>query len=160
MINVIRILLVIACFTSIASCNPEGCTPADHEISAKFDMGVTSAPGGVNAGDEFNFEVCLISYKEPLRKVDMMLSLPREVELLKGDLHWKGDMSSDSKQCRYVRLHSETDWRKWSSPINLHVNFLYEGEKIVGDQSWSYEAHEAKRFNAIWKKKGEEIRNY
>ncbi len=156
--NAMKIIVAIAFLTSLWACDPEGCTPADHEISTKFDMGVYSAPGGIDKDDIFNFRPCVDSFKEPLTKVYFLVSLPPEVKLLNGDLYWKGDLSPNSQRCLYLRLHSETDWRKWSSPVNMHVEFTYEGEKIIGDENWSYEDYQKKR-RTIWKKNGREIRN-
>jgi len=159
--NIVKIVLIIACLTSVNSCDPEGWSPSG-EIVIDFDMrvypGARGLPAKISKNDKFNFYPCVVSYNEPLTKVHLLISLPMEVKLQEGKLSWKGDMGPDQKQCLDLWLYSRTDLEQWSNPIKVRAEFLFKGEKITGEQNWS--ADEKTRYETVWRKNGREIRNY
>jgi len=80
----------------------------------------------------------------------MTVTLPPEVELIDGSLNWQGNLSPNNEKCLRVTFLSKKDWQEWSKPIHAHVEFLYEGEKVIGDRNWSYEDY-IKRTVTVWK---------
>ncbi len=159
---IIKIVIIIACLTTVAACDSEwwdeGFSPADHYYRDLFDFGYLGPPGFRKDGDD-DFVVFIRSFKEPLTNINLKVTLPPEVKLLKGNLHWKGKMGVRSNKRHEVRIHSKTDIKDWSSPIIVHVEFLYDGEKIIGEQKRSYECSQKieKKCPPLWTKNGKEI---
>jgi len=115
---------------------------------------------GFRKGDEDVSVVFIKSFKEPLTNINLKITLPPEVKLLKGSLHWKGNMGIRSEKRHDVRVYSKTDMKDWSSPITMHVEFVYQGEKIIGEQNVSYECSQKNvgiKCPPLWKKNGKEI---
>ena len=152
------IFVILFCLISLAGCDEEGWSPADHEIMTKFQMGY-SGSAGAGKGDGYSFDLCLMSFADPFSQVNIKVSLPPELKLLKGDLSWKGNMPTYAKQCLTLHVRSQTDWKNWSAPINMHAEFLYKGNKVVGDYDVSYENEQKRRYGAVWKMNGKPISN-
>jgi hypothetical protein len=156
------IVIVFAFLTNLVACDTEswneGFSPADHFIRNKFSMGYSGA-AYFHKDHEALFWVELKSFKEPLTKVDLKISLPPEMKLLNGNLHWKGDIEPRSGVKLGLHVHSKKDMKDWSSPITMHVVFLYKGERIIGDEKRSDDCNK-KRCPTIWTKNGKIIDSY
>jgi hypothetical protein len=152
------IFVILFCLISLAGCNEEGWSPADHETMTKFAMGYSGGEGA-RKGTEFSFKLCLNSFVEPLSKVNIKVSLPPELTLIDGDLRWKGDLPPNTEQCLTLHVRTKTDWKEWSAPIHMHAEFLYQGNKVVGDYNESYEDTQKKRYDAVWTMNGKPTRN-
>ncbi|ACM21655.1 hypothetical protein Geob_3312 [Geotalea daltonii FRC-32] len=152
------IMVLIVGLTLLAGCDEEGWSPADHEVLTKFQMGYS---GGVGAhkGNGYSFDLCLMSFADPLSNVNIKVSLPPELKLVDGDLRWKGNMPTYAKQCLTLHVRSTTEWKDWSTPINMHSEFLYKGNNVVGNYNVSYDDTQKNRNEAVWTMNGKQIRN-
>ncbi len=160
--NLIIRILIIACFSNLTACDSEwwddGFSPADHFTRNLFDFGYLGTTC-FRKNDNAVFSVYVKSFKEPLTKIDLKVTLPPEVKLLKGNLHWKGNLGIRSEKRLDLQVHSKTNMKDWSAPITMHVKFGYKGEKIVGVQNRSYECSKSECIS-VWTKNGKETFPY
>jgi len=134
----------------LAACSDSSCdlyTDPPEEPVATPGFGIkTVAP--VKKG-WFFLKACLQTFEDPLTGATIKVTLPREVSLLKGELRWNGYMNAHSERCLDLELLSNTDWQEWSAPINSHAEFVFRGEKNIGDQNWSLEDYQ-KGTGTVW----------
>lgn len=155
--------ILICCFCIIlCSCNEEWCVlypipgpPSGEQKFGGYDMGFEYAPGDVPKG-ESSIRPCVYVRSVPVSDVTMTVSLPPEVQLIEGDLAWKGDLSPDTKKCSTIRFLAKKNWKEWSRPIHFHVELSYEGKRAIGDSTWSYSDFIKNRNTTVWQKQGEE----
>lgn len=158
---IIKIVIIICCLTNLAACDSEwwdeGFSPADHYFRNLFDFGYLGPAAGFRKGDEDDSVVFIRSFKDPLTNINLKITLPPEVKLIKGSLRWKGEMGARSEKRHDLRIHSKTEMKDWSSPITMHVEFIYQGQKIIGEQNVSYECSQKKECPPLWTRNGKVI---
>jgi hypothetical protein len=157
--EMIKICALLAMILNLSACSDEweewwndGFSPADHFYRKTFSLEYSGA-GDFHKDDHAHFDVCVRSFSQPLTNVDLKVTLPHEVTLIRGDLHWNGDIAMWTDQCLGIEVFSKADMKDWSSAIAMHAELIFRGEKIIGDDSMSSDCRRRGCF-ALWTKDG------
>jgi hypothetical protein len=126
-------LLVFFCLMSLVACDEF----MDLGGGMPYALSTTKA-ANIIPRKNFHFSMGLYALKVDLVDAQMEIKLPKEVELVKGDLLWKGQIKRKNDQWLDLHMKSLVEMDKWSSEIKGRVVFTTsEGEKVWREVKWS-----------------------
>ncbi len=134
------IVLLSLTFAHVSCANSFDVTPPFS--LGGIDVGNTTHKGPIKENQIFSIRIKLKSWNEPVSNIKMKISLPPEVILKRGNPIWEGNLEPKNKAKINIGLTSKTDWSGWTSPIEAHVEFYYEGEKYTRNMTWSAKGYE------------------